>query len=86
MLVVVRVVRVYSLLVEAVSNLTIASLFLHRVVGINGLVELYITNEDLLDVQFRGLNAGDFLRQLAWVADTSVEKVRTCGAVVFVAQ
>jgi hypothetical protein len=48
-----------------------------RVVGINGIVELFLNDEDQLDEQFKGLTADQFLTRLGWEADTSVEKVRS---------
>ena len=55
-------------------NMTLRQL---RVVGINGIVELFLNDEDQLDEQFRGLTADQFLTRLGWEADTSVEKVRS---------
>ena len=50
---------------------------LDSVVGINGIVEMFIVDRTRMDPMFAQCETGDaFLRALAWAADTSIEKVR----------
>jgi hypothetical protein len=59
-------------------NMTLRQL---RVVGINGIVELFLNDEDQLDEQFRGLTADQFLTRLGWegvMRKNRLQNIPTC--------